>query len=291
VESVPNEKVFEFPSAIRLYLLPAAVVCCVMILFEIHAPSLSNLAVAVLVILVGTVQVLYFSRLRYRVAVSDDGIRYMPYGGAPISLQWSEVAGLELQEAVLRAQLVISDEARLRTIILDYQLDKFEDLLSIVVDSATNCDPNPARPKTFHTSYLDQVIVVIVFFVCIALAIHFANLNQIYAAAFCLFAILPVGILATLPHSLTVSTNSIALGYLGWRREIAMASVTGLRFGVQRGNRGSLWTVVWVDTAEAKPLKLTGFTEGSLAVYYSLRDAWRPMKDSGAVRTTFTTAV
>ena len=56
-------------------------------------------------------------------------------------------------------------------------------------------------PSTFHTSYLDQVIVVIVFFVSIGLAIHFANLNQIYAAAFGLFALLCVGILAAVPHN------------------------------------------------------------------------------------------
>ncbi len=266
-----------------------------MILIEILAPSLNHLALAIFAILVGTVQLTYFSRLRYRVAVSDDGIRYMPYGGAPIFLQWSEVASLELREAglqyALRGQLVLSDAARLRTMILDNRLDRFQNLLSIVVDRSTNCDPRPLLPKTFHISYLDQSIVVIVFFVCIALAIHFANLNQIYAAAFGLFALLPVGTLATLPHSLTVSTNLIALGYLGWRREIAITSVTGVRFGVQRGNRGSLCTVVWVDTTEAKPLKLIGFTEGSLAVYYALRDAWRPFKDSGAVRATFTTEV
>jgi hypothetical protein len=287
VDDRANETVFEFPSAIRVYFLPAAVVCCVMIVFEINAPSVNSLALATLVILVVTVQVIYFSRLRYRVAVSDDGIRYVPHGGAPIFLQWSEVASLELREAGLRAQLMISDATRVRKMILDYRLNKFADLLLVVVDRSTNCDPRPLLPKTFHTSYLDQIIVVIVFFVCIALAIHFANLNKIYAAAFGLFALLPVGILATLPHSLIVYTNSIALGYLGWRREIAIASVTGMRFGVQRGNRGSLWTVVWVDTTEPKPLKLTGFTEGSLAVYYALRDAWQPIKDSGAA--TFTT--
>lgn len=258
MEAGPNETVFEFPSATAMYFLPAAIVCGVFLLAEITTPSRNHLALAVLAILIGTVQLIGFSRLRYRVALSEDGIRYMPYGQAPIFLRWTEIASLKLQETSLRAQLVISDAALLRRIILDYRLDKFEDLLSLVVERATNCDPHLALPKTFHTSYLDQVIVVIAFFVSVGLAIHFANLDQIYAAAFGLFALLSVGILVALPHKLTVSFDSIAQGYLGWRREIATASITGLRFGVQRGNRGSLWTVVFLETTERKPLQADG---------------------------------
>jgi hypothetical protein len=280
VEEAANEAVFEFPSVIRLYLLPAAVVCCVMVLFAITAPSLSTLGVAVLVSFVAAVQLIFFSRLRYRVAVSNDGIRYMPYADAPIFLQWSEVASLELREGIGAAQLAISDASRLRKMILDYRLDKFQDLLSIVVDRAANCDPHPPLPKTFHTSYLDQSVIIAVFLVCIVLSIYFAEADQsVYATAFGLFAVLPVCILAALPRSLSVSTNSLELRYLGRRRQIALASVTGVRFGLMRGNRGLLWTVVWLDTIEDRPLKLTGFTEGSLAVYYALRDAWRPMKE------------
>jgi hypothetical protein len=48
-----------------------------------------------------------------------------------------------------------------------------------------------------------------------------------------------------------------------------------------------MWTVVWLDTAEDKPLKLTGFTEGSLAVYYALRDACRPMNVPKRPHTSF----
>ncbi len=280
MEGAANEAVFEFPSVIRLYLLPAAVVCCVMILFVIHAPSPNNLALAALVTLIGTIQFISFSRLRYRVSVSNDGIRYMPYADAPIFLQWSEVASLELREGIGAAQLVVSDPTRLRKMVLDYRLDKFQDLLSIVVDRAANCDPHPPLPSTFHTSYLDQSVIITVFLVCIVLSIYFAEANQsVYATAFGLFAVLPVCVLAVFPRSLNVSTNSLELRYLGRRREIALASVTGVRFGIMRGNRGLLWTVVWLDTAEDNPLKLTGFTEGSLAVFYALRDAWRPMKE------------
>ena len=278
MEEAAHEAVFEFPSSIRLYLLPAAVACCVMVLFAITAPSLSTLAVAVLVF-VAAVQLIFFSRLRYRVAVSDEGIRHVPYSGAPIFLRWSEIARLELRES-LRGQLLMSDAARLRTITVDYQLSRFEELLSIVVDRATNCDPHPALPKTFHASYLDQTIIVAVFLICVAFSICFAHFGQsLNATAFSLFALLPLGIFVFLPHSLTVSSDSIALGYLGWRREIAIGSLTGLRFGVQRGSRGAWWTVVWVNIAGREPLKLTGFTEGSLAMYYALRGAWRPIKE------------
>jgi hypothetical protein len=282
VDDPTSETVFEFPSTVSLYFLPAAVVGSVMIFFVIMTPfTLSNLAVALLVILVVAVQLIFFSRLRYRVAVSDDGIRYMPYGRAPNFLRWSEVASLELRES-FRGRLVMSDAARLRTIAVDYQLGRFEELLSIVVDRATNCDPRPALPKIFHSSYLDQIIVVTVFLICVAFSIWFAHFGQaLNAAAFGLFALLPLGIFVFLPHSLTVSSDSIALGHLGWRREIAIGSITGMRFGVQTGSRGALWTLVWVDLAGREPLKLTGFTEGSLAVYYALRVAWRPIKDSG----------
>lgn len=286
MEETANEAVFEFPSFLRLYLLLAVVVICVTMIFEIRSPSANQFgfAFAFLVILVAGVQFIFLSRLRYRVAVSKDGIRYMPYGDAPIFLQWSEVASLELREGIGAARLVVSDATRLRKMPLDYRPDKFQDLLSIVVDRAVNCDPHPSLPKTFHASYLDQSVIIAVFLVCIVLSIHFAKVNQsVYATAFGLFAVLPVGILVALPRSLTVSANSLELAYLGRRRQIALASVTGVRFGLVRGNRGSLWTVVWLDTIEDKPLKLTGFTESSLYLYYALRDAWRPMKESEGV--------
>jgi hypothetical protein len=280
VETGANETIFEFPSSTRLYLLPIAIVCCAAIVLAIHAPSLNSLAVAVFMSLVGTEQLISFSRLRYRVAVSDDGIRYMPYGDAPIFFQWSEVAGLELRERRFIGRLVICDAPRLRKMVIDYRLGKFQDLLSIVVDRADNCDPHTPLPATFHTSYLDQAVAVIVFSASIVLSIYFAHLNQPAYVAFGLFALVPIGVLVVFPQSLTVSTNSLELAYLGRKREIALATVTGLRFGILRGGRGSLWAEVWLDTTENKPLKLTGFTEGSLAVYYALRDACRPMNKS-----------
>ena len=280
MEPGANETVFEFPSAIKLYLLPAAIVCCVAILIAIHTPSSNSLAFAVLAITVGTIQFISFSLLRYRVAVSDDGIRYMPYGDAPIFLRWSEVAGLELRERGFVGRLVINDAPPLRKMTIDYRLGKFQDLLTIVVDRAANCDPHTPLPATFHTSYLDQAVAFIVFLASIVLSIYFARLNEsAYVTVFGLFALLPIGVLVAFPQSLTVSTNSLELAYLGRKREIALASVTGLRFGIMRGGRGSLWTEVWLDITEDKPLKLTGFSEGSLAVYYALRDACRPMKD------------
>ena len=286
MENGANEVVFEFPSSVRLYLLPAAVVCGVMILFGILEPSLNNLALAAFVILVGAIQLISFSRLRYRVAVNDDGIRYLPCRHAPIFIRWSEVASLELRKRLGAAGLVVSDATRLRKMNLDYRLDRFQDLLSIVADRATNCDPHPSLPSTFHTGYLEQTAVVIVFIVSIGGSIYFARTGQsVNAAAFELFALIPVGILAALPHSMTVSTDSIVLNYLGWQREIAVASLTGVRFGLERGGRGSMWTVVWLDRIEGRPVKLPGFSEGSLALYYCLRDAWQTAKDSGLVQT------
>jgi hypothetical protein len=286
MENGANEVVFEFPSSVRLYLLPAAVVCGVMILFGILEPSLNNLALAAFVILVGAIQLISFSRLRYRVAVNDDGIGYLPCRHAPIFIRWSEVASLELRKRLGAAGLVVSDATRLRKMNLDYRLDRFQDLLSIVADRATNCDPHPSLPSTFHTGYLEQTAVVIVFIVSIGGSIYFARTGQsVNAAAFELFALIPVGILAALPHSMTVSTDSIVLNYLGWQREIAVASLTGVRFGLERGGRGSMWTVVWLDRIEGRPVKLPGFSEGSLALYYCLRDAWQTAKDSGLFQT------
>ena len=201
----------------------------------------------------------------------------MPYGQAPIIVLWNEIASLKLPETSLRAQLVVGDAALLRPSSSTTRLDKFEDLLSIVVDRAKNCDPHLALPKTFHTSYLDQVIVVIVLFVSIGLAIHFANLNQIYAGAFGLFALLCVGILAAVPHDLTVSHSIQSLGEPCWlaaRDCDGLDNRLALRCPARKSRLG--WTVVLVETTESKPLKLTGFTEGSLAVYYALRDQWQP---------------
>ena len=282
-----NERVFEFPSSVRLFLLPVALVCGVIFLFEIFQPSLNNLALAAVAILVGGMQLRSFSRLRYRVAVSDDGIRYMPHGDSPTFLQWSEIANLELRERLGDARLVISDATRLRQMNLDYRLDRFQDLLSFVADHATNCDPHPPLPSSFHIGYLEQTVVVIVFFVAIGGSIYFVRTGQSInapATAFGLFALIPVAMLAALPHSMTVSTDSIVINYLGWRREIAVASVTGVRFGIERGSRGSVWTVVWLDRLEGRPIKLRGFSEGSMALYYCLRDAWQTAKDSGLVQ-------
>ena len=212
-------------------------------------------------ILVGGMQLRTFSRLRYHVAVSDDGIRYMPHGDSPTFLQWREIANLELRERLGDARLVISDATRLRQMNLDYRLDRFQDLLSFVADHATNCDPHPPLPSSFHIGYLEQTVVVIVFFVAIGGSIYFVRTGQSInapATAFGLFALIPVAMLAALPHSMTVSTDSIVINYLGWRREIAVASVTGVRFGIERGSRGSVWTVVWLGPTRRAADQTTG---------------------------------
>jgi hypothetical protein len=209
----------------------------------------------------------------------------MPNAGGPIFLRWDEIAKLEPRVDALGGKLVVSDAAGLRKFAIDYRINEFGDLLSIVAERATNCGPHPALPSTFHTSYLQQTVVVIVFFVSIAGAIHFARAGQsIGAVAFASFAILPVGIFAALPHSMTVSADSIVLDYLGWHREIAVASITGVRFGVERGGRGSIWIVVWLDRIDGRPVKLQGFSENSMALYYCVHDAWNAARDSGLVQ-------
>jgi len=289
VEDRSNETVFEFPATTTLYLLPAAIVSGVFVLVEVFSPSRDNLALAILGIVVGTVELIYFGRLRYRVGVGDAGIRYMPYGGAPIFLAWNELAHIELRESAFAAHLVVSDSARLRNIRIDYRLEKFEELLSVIVDRASNCDPHPTLPAIFHASYLDQAITIGVFFLCVGLSICFALVHEsLNSGAFGLFSLLPIGIFISLPHQLTVAPESSALVYLGWRREIPIASISGVRFGIKRGSRGALWTVIWVDRIEGKSIQLTGFREGTLAVYYALREAWRPFKESGIARAAIT---
>jgi hypothetical protein len=285
VDDSANERVFEFPSSLRWLRTGAPVFCGVLILGELLAHAINLLPITVLMMLILAFQYISVRRMRDRVAVSDDGIRYLPYAAEPTLLRWNEVAKLELRDGSLGGQLVVSDAVGLGKITIDYRMNEFQDLLSIVVDRATNCDPHPSLPSTFHASYLEQTVVVIVFFVSIGCSIHFARTGQsTTASAFGMFALLPVGMLAALPHSMTVSTDSITLNYLGWQRQIAVASLTGVRFGVERGGRGSIWTVLWLDRIDGRPVKLQGFSADSMAIYYCVHGAWQTARGSGLVQ-------
>ena len=245
-----NERVFEFPSSVRLFLLPVALVCGVIFLFEIFQPSVHNLALEAVAILVGGMQLRTFSHLRYRIAVSDDGIRYMPHGDSPIFLQWSEIANLELRERLGDARLVISDATRLRQMNLDYRLDRFQDLLSFVADHATNCDPHPPLPSSFHIGYLEQTVVVIVFFVSIGGSIYFMRTGQSINAY-------GDGARTVRPdpgcHARSTSTQHDGVDGLD-RHQLSWLEARNCgRIGkrralcIERGSRGSVWTVVWLD--------------------------------------------
>src|SRR5262249_33766026 len=131
---------FQFPPSYRRMTIACLVGFCIFAVFSAFLPLIDpgskSWAIATIAVpefaLFGLLAARAALMSRDRVAVSDDGIWYLPHRGTSTFMRWDEIAKVEVRE--LTKRLVIADATSHKRINLEYQLDRFDRLRSLVLD-------------------------------------------------------------------------------------------------------------------------------------------------------------
>lgn len=237
---------------------------------QVLKPSQGSLVIALLGVAVcglfATLGMRSFGRLRNSVAVSSDGIWYLPRRGEPTFIAWFDVASVKANDTQQR--LVLADGTGHRSIRLEYQLTNFGKLREFVVGhtaAQTRLDAN--APSIFHRSWINKGLLL--FYA--ALFIFFAYLSHVHFLIG--IACLLLGAITQDPLFLVITSDAAVIKYPGWERTIHFGSISGIEL-VDVYNRGNVWAAVVIKRKNKKPLKLYRFREGSLALHDALQTAW-----------------
>jgi YD repeat-containing protein len=214
-----------------------------------------------------------FRRSRDRVAVNEEGI-WSIRGGQVGFLSWRNILHLRANDAAQRLELVGPDESNV--ISIDYQLREFERLRDFVLARIPESALLQNTAMTaFHRASDTRMVYLglAAFLVLIALMVHGQVRGPEYLIPVFL-AIFPFGMALAEPASLTVERDSFVIHYVTHQRSIPFSSVENISFSNLRF-RGNIWTAVMVALRRSKSLRLTRFSEGSVALYEALRAAWK----------------
>ncbi len=214
-----------------------------------------------------------FNRSRDRVAVSADGIWYLPRTGAITFIAWSEVGSVGARDVAQR--IVITDTTGIRRIRVEYQLEDFEKLRALVLRYSAGARLIASPATIFHRNWVNRGILLgslVAFLLFTYLCIKQGQPGS--APIFLGLAVLSIVGLVREPARVKISNDSVVIKYLGWQRTVAFDAISNILL-VDLHNRGNVVATVIIERRHGKPLKLMGFREGSIALNDALYSAWR----------------
>jgi hypothetical protein len=275
VQPVPADAlVFKFPRGLAWFMFGVACISFGFMIFVLAMqtlkPSHGSLVIALLGVamcgLFATLTLRSFSRLRDSVAVSSEGIWYLPRKGEPTFIAWFDVASVKANDTLQR--LVLTDARSHRSIRLEYQLTNFGKLRDFVLGhtaAQTRLDAN--APSIFHRSWINKGLLL--FYA--ALFIFFAYLSHVHflIGIACLLLVA----ITQDPLCLVITSEAAVIKYPGWGQTIPLCSISGIEL-IDVNNSGNVWAAVVIKRKDKKPIKLYRFREGSLALHDALQAAW-----------------
>lgn len=212
------------------------------------------------------------TRLRDRVAVSAEGVWYLPRKAAPTFIPWGEVARVEAHDIAQR--LVLVDARDGIKVGLEYRLNEFSKLRDLVLDHTPPAARCPAAiPATFHRAWLDKGLFLwfAVIFLLVA-RVAWSQGRPVPTLFFILLAALPAVAIARDPVLVLITQSGIVIKYPGWKRTIPFKVISEVVLPDVRG--GYSWAAVVIERDMDKPIRLSRLRGGSIAVYDTLRSAW-----------------
>lgn len=215
----------------------------------------------------------WFGRLRDSVAVSPEGIWYLPRKRESIFIAWRDVADVRAQDTQQRLVLVdATGETRIR---LEYQLDDFGRLRDYVLDHTVATRLRQPTTSVFHRTWINKCVLL-----CGALPLllsawlSFHQGQPMPSLLFVGFAGLLLVALMRDPTRVVITKKGVLIEYPGWKRTIPFDAISGIVLTDQQ-DRGNVWAAVVIERRQEAPLKLFRFREGSIALREALDSAWR----------------
>ncbi|HVN94539.1 MAG TPA: hypothetical protein VMT38_12630 [Terracidiphilus sp.] len=215
----------------------------------------------------------FFLGSRNRIAVNAEGI-WMTRRKGTRYLGWDDVARVSADDAMQRLEL--TDASGTTAIRIDYQLKDFEQLRDFVLShTQKSAQVRIHNSHIFHRSW-DRKLVFAGAGGASLLVTWFAY-RQFNGPVF----IFPVLAAATAmvaffldPVSVAIEHGRISIDYPGYRRNIALSSVTKISLSDVR-YRGNVWAGVVIARSSGMRIRLSRFSGGSVALYEALQTAWR----------------
>lgn len=238
----------------------------------IHRPIVLFLPVILGVGLLIALSIIGFTRSRVSVAVTSDGLWYLPGKTQSAFIPWSDVSRVEAQDRAQRLVLVDArDNSKIR---LQYQMENFSKLREFILSHTSQAATLPAAvTKVFHRTWTNKfgfpVIAALLFFMV------YVDKGQspILWLACVGFVVIGSIAIALDPVLVTITESGVEIKYPGWKRLVPFDAIKGI-MEMDMPNRGTVWPVVMILRKAGKPIKLSSFREGSVALQEALHSAW-----------------
>jgi len=211
------------------------------------------------------------------VQTDNSGITCHSKTAPSIFIAWDNIA--RLRGNYLRQCLEVRDGFGQNTIYLDYHLNHFEDLRTIIHENAKLLRVNNSTRKQFFISrmllYSFSVVIPGVFLVFALIIKNRQGVgNKIFLVTFVLSAIFFFLISLIIPRKIVIASNSILIDCPIIKRNIPYSEVTNIILKNETAGRGQRVNKVIVEQTDGKTIRLSGFRNEEDAIYDSIRSAW-----------------
>lgn len=282
VRPVPSDAIFfMFPIGLTWFMFGASCFCICCAAFALalpliepgHSVLLTALLSAAVLGSFGVLNMRTYARLRCSVAVSPDGIWYLPRRGEPTYIAWCDVASVKAKDTQQR--IVLADFSGRRSISLEYQLEnygKLRDFVTAHTSALTHQNVNVAN--IFHAIWINKIVLLVTALGCLFFAWLIGDnglpwMSLVFIGNACLI----LGVIAMDPMWVIIERDSVVVKYPGWERAIPFGSIIGIPFkDVYR--HGNVSQYVVITRQNGKPITLRRFREGSVALHNALQAAW-----------------
>jgi hypothetical protein len=275
-----NAEIFRFPAAFRYIMIACSIGFLGLTAFSVSLPLIepqgSSLSVVfTCALLFGALSLLSISCVYKsfdRVAADDEGIWYLPRNRPARFIAWTQIRSVRAKEFLKR--LVIDDLAGSETIRLEYQLEDFSKLRTIVLNRTEDLRRRASSPSQLGGDYHYILLFASVFVAFGSIAAYAAYRREILMAAlfFVLAAVHLFVVLALAVKKVKISPQGIYIKELGRQRSIAFGDIRDIELISVHGR--SVSAAVLIETNSGEPITLNGYEGGSVALYDALHRAW-----------------
>jgi hypothetical protein len=242
-------------------------------------PRLAALAIVELVAFVAAM-VYVARRSRRELQITDDGIFIRDGRGNEISgIRWIELG--RVSERRVMGRLVLWDQGGIRRLLVDQQFRPYTTIRARILDEYARVFTPKPLPVEFRSShpFNSQSILMALSTAFLVWAAWKANQDNARGPALLLagFAILSVTSFLSLYPQLRgpslLFENRIVLRSLFRTRELYKNEITGIELKDMSNSSGTKFSFIDVQTAAAKPLKIT-FVYGDIPEMYLTLRGW-----------------
>lgn len=281
-EISPNAQEFRFEPSLGwlllggcIFFLGAAALSIALLMRDAVIHRITGLLGTPIFFLAALLTLRSFLRLRYSVAVNDEGLWHSSAGRATTFIAWNDVKSVVAED--VQQRLVIAGKADGQKIRLDYQLKDFEKLRQFIRDQIqAKAHLTEPSVRSFHRTWINKVILLS-FAATGALLVRWCLQGGQRAPALCFGGMslyLLLSVLFADPTRVTTSEEGVLIHYPMRKRVIPFSAIKAIELKDVRES-GNAWAAVIIKTQSGRSVKFFRFREGSIAMQEALEEAWR----------------